>query len=70
MVGEGDSVSVVTLPTPLVLTTTTTIVHNNTNIIILPPLQQHINDTNNLLDVGCDNGDNGVSVCVCVCVCV
>jgi len=28
----------------------------NTNTIVLPPLQQQMNDTNNLLDVGSDDG--------------
>jgi len=35
------------------MTTTTTV---NTNTIVLPPLQQQMNDTNNLLDVGSDDG--------------
>ena len=56
MRGEGDSVSVVTLPAPPVLMTTTTTVKNNTDIIFLPLLQEQMNDTYNLLDVGIDNG--------------
>ena len=63
--GEGDSVSVVTLPAPPVSMTTTTAVNNNTNIIVPLPLQQQMNDTSNLLDVGSDNSDDddGVGRC-------